>query len=498
MACCCFFAVVESRKTILIVLMLCYRIEDEWVYENEVTKKKTVSIPNLSPSVSSSLQETLELVTRSSMTYRTGRRKNKGVTVVRQEPLVVVEETPQPVAVEEPEALLVEQEKEADVVEEPKLPKPKKVPVKKVKAKTKKKKIQDLKVVNDVKAPEPNLLPPTGVPLVDVATEASLTTEKTVSLRPKETPETPVMPPVPEEMTVVPVCPPVEEIVPVQTGGLIVDNSMAPMKTEMIVSSPLKLVTSQYIEQPFVQTVMPVQMPVTYQIPIVKLSQTAGMFFPQIPNYIIPQSPAAVLPTSPMPALRNGFHFSTGGTIQFQASSTTLQQTPSGFMQSTNSAGFQIVHSPAATAATNIQQSVVTAFQNCGIANLNLKSPTLRLLNCQPLILNNAKPLTNVSLTLTNLSSGLNGTNGLPMPTLPAGMTTTLEPNPTGRKILAAASTTSTVTPLVTPTKKLVKQKLNILPKPNHISPQKGGVGDGGKNKKQCLQPCRPATGTAS
>ena len=52
------------------------------MYEEELIRKKTVSIPSLSPSVSSSLQETLELVTRSSLTYRKGRRKNKGMIVV--------------------------------------------------------------------------------------------------------------------------------------------------------------------------------------------------------------------------------------------------------------------------------------------------------------------------------------------------------------------------------------------------------------------------------
>lgn len=447
-----------------------------------MTKKKTVSIPSLSPSVSSSLQETLELVTKSSRSYRSGRRKNKGNVVSHievEKPVEILESFATPTVKGETE--IVEEaltETTSSPFEE--------VSDKKVrtKIKKKKKKKKNVEVKDDVK---PTPLPISSFPGVERINDGSMTTEKTVSLKPKE--EVPTITSLPEEMSIVPVCPPPEEMVPVQTSGIFIDSTklITPLKTEMIVGSPLKLVTSQYIEQPFVQTVMPVQMPVTYQIPIVKLSQTSGMFFPQIPNYIIPPSPP-MFPTSPVPAFRNGFHFSTTGTIQFQSSSTTLQQTSSGFMQSTNSSGFQIVQSPAA----NIQQSVLTAFQNSGIANLNLKSPTLRLLNCQPLILNNAKPLTNVSMTLTNVSS-VSNPNGssLTVPTI--GLP--VESNKAGRKIISSTPGTVPVSPATTP-KKLVKQKLNILPKPN-VS-QKSGIANGTKSKKQCLQPCGPATGAAT
>ena len=439
---------------------------------------------------------------------------------------------------EECKIVKVELEKKVKMAEEPKLPPPNKCTVvKKVKRKTKVKKTME---VGEKKTlDEPISLPPVlaaRVPVYDDKKNDCLIEEKTtVSLRAKEEgggggphPHG-VTGVLPEEMSMVPVCSTAEEIVPVQTNGIIMDNGaklIGTPKPEMIVNGPLKLVTSQYIEQPFVQAVMPVQMPVTYQIPIVKLSQTSGMFFSQVPNYIIPPSPPVFGPPPPPPVstFRNGFHFSTSGTaVQFQASSTTLQQTTNGFMQSTNSSGFQIVQSPAA----NIQQSVLlTAFQNSGIPNINIKSPTLRLLNCQPLILNNAKPLTNVSLTVTNVSSVSNpnaasaaaAAAALTVPTL--GVPTTESPNKTGQKIITAATPNSLMQPMknnpgpmgvaaaaasmvtsgTTTPKKLTPKKLNILPKPPTTTNlgSKSGIADGGKSKKQCLQPCGPAPGTTT
>lgn len=455
---------------------MCFSVEDEWVYEKEVKRRKTVSIPSLSPSVSSSLQETLELATRSPEASGSSKRKNKGTCKRKHQPIFL---EPSVTELPKPEPIVPENDlKEEQQTEEPELPPPKTVPDKKPKAKAKKKKTIKSDVI------DPDSLPKVTIPVVDISKDGTLTTEKTVSLKPIED-ETKVNA-VPEEMSIVPVCPPVEEMFPIQTNGIIMDSSklMTPMKTEMILSSPVKLVASQFIEQPFLQTVMPVQMPVTYQIPIVKLSQPSGMFLPQIPNYIIPQSPTTVFPPShPVPAFRNGFHLSNisaTGTIQIQTSTTTLHQTASNFMQSTNTSGFQILQTP-----STLQQSILTAFQNSGITNLNLKSPTLRLLNCQPLIFNNnMKPISNMSMTLANVSSITNAnTSALTMPTVPAPPPPTLDTNKSNRKIISS------------PTKKIVKQKLNILPKPN-ISQK--NISDGTKSKKQCLQPCGPTTRAAT
>ena len=433
-----------------------------------------VSIPSLSPSVSSSLQETLELTVRSP---GASKRKNKGTCRPKKEEEPIQPEVPEE---EKPEGLIIKPETEKDLkAEEPELPPPKKVSPKK--PKMKKRKVSTEKIKSDMI--DPDSLPIVSIPVVDISKDGTLTAEKTVSLKPKEEEKVKT---VPEEMSMVPVCQPPEELIPVQTNGILMDNRMAPMKTEMILSSPVKLVASQYIEQPFLQTVMPVQMPVTYQIPIVKLNQPSGMFLPQIPNYIISQSPT-VFPQSPVPAFRgNGFQLSNlsaaTGTIQIQTSTTTLHQTASNFMQSTtNTSGFQILQTPGA-----LQQSILTAFQNSGITNLNLKSsPTLRLLNCQPLILNNAKPMS-MTLTTANVSSiasnAMTMTPQQPQPLPPPPPPPAIESNK--KKVIS-------------PAKKIVKQKLTILPKPNGIS-AKSSVTEGTKSKKQCLQPCGPTTRAAT
>lgn len=425
-------------------------VEDEWVYEKEIKRRKMVSIPSLSPSESSSLQDTLELATR---TPGASKRKNKGTCQKKQQAV----EEPIPMVTEPEPEVLPEVEKDLKT-EEP--VSPKKVPNKKPKGK----KNNNKKIKSDMI--DPDSLPIVSIPVVDISKDGTLTAEKTVSLKPKEEEKIKM---IPEEMSVVPVCHPQEELIPIQANS----GMMTPMKTEMILSSPVKLVTSQYIEQPFLQTVMPVQMPVTYQIPFVKLNQPSGMFLPQIPNYIISQSPT-VFPQSPFRG--NGFQLSNlstaTGTIQIQTSTTTLHQTASNFMQSTtNTSGFQILQTPGA-----LQQSILTAFQNSGITNLNLKSsPTLRLLNCQPLILNNAKPM---SMTLATANVSARNVSALMSPP-------PQDSNKSSRKIIS-------------PTKKIMKQKLNILPKPNNIS-TKNGVSDGSKNsKKQCLQPCGPTTRAAT
>lgn len=432
-------------------------------------QKKTVSIPGLSPSVSSYLQETLELVVRPSGSCRRKNRPNYRTSQRLEEPC---KEEAEPETAEEP-AVPAEAETDlkTEISEEPQLPPPPKVPDK-TKAKataSKRRKVAE-------KAPEPS--PAVSVPVVDSTTAEE--PAKVVSLKPRE--EQSVASTgaaLPEEVPLVPVCPPTEELLPVQSGGILVDSTklIAPVKTDMILSSPVKLVASQYIEQPFVQTVMPVQMPVAYQIPIVKLSPPSGVFLPQIPNYIIPPSPPAVFPTSPVSTFRNGFQLSATGTIQIQTSSTTLQQTGSNFVQSTNSSGFQIVQSPVA-----LPQSIITAFQNSGMSGVGLKSPTLRLLNCQPLILN--KPIGgNVSMTVTNVTAARTEQSNVAVQAV-------AEPSKSARKV-ASSSPGS---------KKLVKQKLTILPKPN-ISPKTTTTtpgGDGGKSQKQCLQTCGPTSRAAA